>query len=43
MVIEWREREHEVDENDTLQDPDIVRELNECGLLKHLRIPTMRT
>lgn len=43
MVIEWREREHEVDDNDALYDPYTVRALRECGLLKYLCIPTMRT
>ena len=41
MVIEWRERENEVDDNNSLQDPDIVRALHECGLLKYLCIPTI--
>lgn len=42
MVIEWRECEHEVDDNDALQDPDTVSSLCQCGLLKYYQITTMR-
>ena len=35
MAIEWREHEHEANENDALQDLDIIHALHECGLLKY--------
>ena len=43
MVTEWREHQHEVDDNNALQDPDTVCALCDCGLLKYFQIPTKRT
>ena len=42
MVIEWREHNHEVDENDYLQNLDTIHAFQQCGLLKYFTIPTMR-
>ena len=42
MVIEWRERQHEVDDNDAFQDPNTVRALHEYDLLNCFHIPTMK-
>ena len=41
MVI-WKEREHELDDNQATNDPMTVRDLRECGLLKYFRVPGMR-
>jgi hypothetical protein len=42
MVLEWREREHE-DDNDTAKNhPQTIATLRDCGLLKYFRIPGMR-
>ena len=43
MVIKWCEREHEGTDNQDLNDPDIVNVLRQCGLLKYLKIPSMRS
>jgi hypothetical protein len=42
MVLEWREREHEDDNNATENHPQTVTTLRNCGLLKYFRIPGMR-
>jgi hypothetical protein len=35
MVIEWWEWEHEDVDNEALNDPDTVKILRQCGLLKY--------
>ena len=43
MVIEWKEREHQLDDQMVLQDPNTVLALRECGLYKYFQIPNMRS
>jgi hypothetical protein len=42
MVLEWREREHEDENNATENHPATLAALRNCGLLKFFRIPGMR-
>jgi hypothetical protein len=42
MVLEWREREHEDENNSTENNPATIAALRNCGLLKYFRIPGMR-
>jgi hypothetical protein len=42
MVLEWREREHEEDNNAAENHPQTIAALRNCGLLKYFRIPGMR-
>lgn len=42
MVVEWREREHEAEDNEALNDPKIVNVLRQCGLLKYFQTSSMR-
>jgi hypothetical protein len=42
MVLEWREREHEDDNNAAENHPATIAALRNCGLLKFFRIPGMR-
>jgi hypothetical protein len=42
MVLEWREREHEDDNNAAENHPATIAALRNCGLLKYFRIPGMR-
>ena len=41
MVI-WKEQEHELDENQVENNPMIMRDLRECGLLKYFKVLRMR-
>jgi hypothetical protein len=41
-LLEWREREHEENDSIARNDPGTVASLQECGLLKFFRIPSMR-
>ena len=41
MVI-WKEREHEVLENQAANDPATIEALRNCGLLKYFRVPGMK-
>ena len=41
MVI-WKEREHEVPDTQTANDPASIEALRNCGLLKYFRIPGMK-
>ena len=42
MVI-WKEREHELDDAQAVNNPNTILSLRECALLKLFRIPGMRT
>jgi hypothetical protein len=42
IVLEWREREHEDDNNAAENHPATIAALRDCGLLKFFRIPGMR-
>jgi len=42
MVIEWREREHEDDDDAILSDIVAVNALLQCGLLKFFKVPYMK-
>jgi hypothetical protein len=42
MVLEWREREHEDDNETAKNHPLTLASLRDCGLLKYFRIPGMR-
>ena len=42
MSLTWREREHEAEDMVALHDPVTVNALRNCGLLKFLRIYSMR-
>jgi hypothetical protein len=42
MVLEWREREHEDENNAAENHPATIVALRDCGLLKFFRIPGMR-
>ena len=42
MVIEWKERQHEREELNTLRDAASVAMLRDCGLLKFCRTSSMR-
>jgi hypothetical protein len=42
MVLEWREREHEDENNAAENNPTTIAALRNCGLLKYFRIPGMR-
>ena len=41
MVI-WKEREHEVPDNQAANDLDTIEALRNCGLLKYFQIPGMK-
>ena len=41
MVLEWREREHEDENNAAENHPATIAALRNCGLLKFFRIPGM--
>ena len=41
MVI-WKEREHEVPDNQASNDPATIEALQNCGILKYFRIPRMK-
>jgi len=43
MVIEWKERQHERDEMNTLRNAASVAMLRDCGLLKFFQTSSMRT
>jgi hypothetical protein len=43
MVLEWREREHEEDNEIARNHPPSIASLRNCGLLKYFRIPDMRS
>ena len=42
MVIEWKERQHEREEINTLRDAASVAMLRDCGLLKFAQTSSMR-
>ena len=42
MVLEWREREHEDDNNAAENHLQTITALRHCGLLKYFWIPGMR-
>lgn len=42
LVIEWHEREHEVEDDATLKDANAVNALRNCRILKFFKIPNMR-
>jgi len=42
MVTEWREREHEDDDDAILSDIAAVNALLQCGLLKFFKVPYMK-
>lgn len=41
-MLEWREREHEMNDSVALQDADTIHALRECGLLKFFMVQNMR-
>ena len=41
-MLEWREREHEVVDDATVNNPKIMRVLRNCGLYKFWAIQGMR-
>ena len=42
MVI-WKEKEHEVQDFQAVNDPATVEDLLNCGLLKYFRVPGMKS
>ena len=43
MVVEWKEREHEAEDDAILLDPNVINALRNCGLLKFFKIPNMKS
>jgi len=43
MVVEWREREHEDDDDGILNDPGEVNALLQWWLLKFFKVPYMKS
>ena len=41
-MLEWREREHELIENEAIEDPTTMHALRNCGLYKLWAIQGMR-
>ena len=41
MVI-WKEREHELPDNQAANDPATIKALRNCGILKYFQIPWMK-
>jgi hypothetical protein len=41
-MLEWREREHEVNDNAAMDDPPTLDALRNCGLLKFFWCQNMR-
>jgi hypothetical protein len=42
IMLEWREREHELNDNATIDDPTTLDALRDCGLLKFFLCQNMR-
>jgi len=42
MVVEWREHEHEVEDDAILLDPNVIIALRNCGFLKFFEVPNMK-
>ena len=42
MMIEWKERGHEVEYHQALHDPNCVNALQNCGLLKFFQTSRLR-
>ena len=42
MVIEWKERGHETEDHQVMQDEDYIDSLQACGLLKLFMIPGIK-
>lgn len=43
MVVEWKERGHEVEYHEAAQEPNCIDALRACGLLNLFRIPGIRS
>jgi hypothetical protein len=41
-MLEWREREHELEDQISLNDPNTMASLRNCGLLKFFKLSSMR-